>query len=159
MKQYIQEAENLRLTLIAGIVNMQDIVQWADSTLIELDHYNDDLANISLASKSLPQEVDSILKQLGQGADKHEAIRNLLGLMHGILRKDRTRASDFIGVLDRLWIESDCNVPKDLGFMTVIDDEFYLAEQGICPTVDQVIDNLIVDIAEFDKDSKLESPM
>jgi hypothetical protein len=48
MKAYRQNAENMRLALIAGLVSVPEIVQWADKTLSAQAEYDDDLADLSL---------------------------------------------------------------------------------------------------------------
>jgi hypothetical protein len=151
MKPYAQDAENIRLTLVAGIASVDDVVRWADTTLATLDGYDDDLANVSLASSAPPQEIDSMLRQLGQGADRDDAMRHLAGQMHRILLKNRSRARDFTRVLEQLWIENGYKVADDLSFIAGIDDDFCLAEEGTYGTVDGVTDDLIAQTERFDK--------
>ncbi|MCK7500722.1 MAG: hypothetical protein MZW92_68805 [Comamonadaceae bacterium] len=50
MKPYAQEAENLRLLFIAGIASIDDVVAWADRTILTLPEYDDDLVEISLGA-------------------------------------------------------------------------------------------------------------
>jgi hypothetical protein len=122
MKAYRQNAENMRLALIAGLVSVPEIVQWADKTLSAQAEYDDDLADLSLAIHSLPQDVEAILRRLAAGADLYEGIRSLAGRMHRALLKDRARARDFTRILEQLWIETRYIVPEDLRFITGVDD-------------------------------------
>jgi hypothetical protein len=151
MKSYAQHAENIRLTLVAGIASVDEVVRWADTVLATLDGYDDDLANLSLASSALPQEIDSMLRHLGQGANRDDALRHLAGQMHSILLRDRTRARDFTRILEQLWVESGYKVADDLRFVAGIDDDFCLAEEGTYGTVDGVIDDLISQTEQFDR--------
>ena len=92
-----------------------------------------------------------MLRQLGQGADRDEAIRHLAGHMHSVLLKDRSRARDFTRILEQLWIENGYKVADDLRFVAGIDDDFCLAEEGTYGTVDGVIDDLIARTEPFDR--------
>ena len=65
MKPYAQEAENLRLLLLAGIASVDDVVAWADRTILTLPEYDDDLAEISLGARFPMDEMD-----LGDSAGK-----------------------------------------------------------------------------------------
>jgi hypothetical protein len=157
MKAYRQNAENMRLALIAGLVSVPEIVQWADKTLSAQAEYDDDLADLSLAIHSLPQDVEAILRRLAAGADLYEGIRSLAGRMHRALLKDRARARDFTRILEQLWIETRYIVPEDLRFITGVDDEFALAEQGVYGTVEGAIDDLIRETERYDRGSEQEA--
>jgi hypothetical protein len=50
VKPYAQEAENLRLLFISGLVSADEAVARADRTLLALPIYDDDLATISLGA-------------------------------------------------------------------------------------------------------------
>jgi hypothetical protein len=150
MKPYAQEAEDLRLLFIAGIASVDEVVAWADRTILTLPEYDDDLAEISLGAKAPMAEMDSKLRRASWGADTFEAIRNLAGRMHRILLSDRSRARGFARLLEFMWVDSDFRVPEDLAFLVGIDDTFYLAESGTWGSLKEVIDGLISATAPFD---------
>jgi hypothetical protein len=152
MKPYAQEAENLRLLFIAGIVSADDVVAWADRTISTLPEYDDDLVEISLGAKVSMAEMEARLHRVSAGADTFEAIRNLAGRMHHILLSDRSPARGFARLLANLWAENDYRGPKDLAFMDRIDDSLYLADSGQWGSPKEVIDELIVETAPFDED-------
>lgn len=152
MKLYRQEAEELRLALIAGLVSMSEILHWADTTLAAQAQYDDDLANLSLATSAVPQELEALLHRLSEGANLNDAIRNLAGRMHRALLRDRTRARDFARILEQLWIASHYTVPDDLRFIAGVDDEFALAEQGVYGSVEGAIDDLIRQTVQYDSE-------
>ena len=154
MKLYRQEAANLRMTLIAGIVSVDDVVQWAESRIASLDEYDDELTDLFLASKTTPQDVEPMLRRLGQDADQNDAIRFLMGRMHRALLENRSRARDFARLLDRLWIENRNTISEDLNFMAGVDDDFCLAEQGTYGTIDGAIDYLIEQTKQFNNNSE-----
>lgn len=150
MKPYAQEAENLRLLFDAGIASVDDVIAWADRTVLTLPEYDDDLVEISLGAKVPMAEMDSRLRRVGAGADHYEAIRNLAGRMHRSLMSDRSLAQNFARVLEHIWVECGYKVPKDLSFMAGIDDAFSLAESGTYGSLDDAIDRLMAETAPFD---------
>ena len=150
MKPYAQEAENLRLLFDAGIASVEDVVAWADRTILTLPEYDEDLTEVSLGAKVPMAEMDSRLHRAGIGADPFVAIRNLAGRIHRTLLLDRSRARDFARMLEGLWVDSGFKVPEDLAFMAGIDDAFYLAESGTWGSLNEVIDSLIAATAQFD---------
>ena len=150
MKPYAQEAEDLRLLFIAGIASVEDIVAWADRTIMTLPEYDEDLVEISLGASVPRDEMNSKLCRASLGADTFEAIRNLAGRMHRILLSDRSRARGFARLLEFMWVDSGFRVPEDLAFMVGIDDTFYLAESGTWGSLKEVIDGLISATAPFD---------
>jgi hypothetical protein len=149
MKPYAQEAEDLRLLLLAGIVSVDDAVAWADRTISTLPEYDDDLTEISLGAKVPMAEMESRLNRVSEGADFFKAIRHLLGRMHRTLRWDRSRARDFARVVECIWVDISDSHPDDFLFMQGIDDAFWLAETGI-GTIQEAIDRLISSTARFE---------
>jgi hypothetical protein len=141
MKPYAQEAENLRLLFIVGIASIDDVVAWADRTILTLPEYDDDLVEISLGATVPRDEMNSRLRRVSEGADTIEAIRNLAGRMHQVLSSDRSWAKKFAGTLERLYYENDRRLPGDLAYSW---DWDYRSFSKMC-------DNLITATAPFDK--------
>ena len=146
MKPYAQEAEDLRLLFIAGIVSIDDVVAWADRAILTLPEYDDDLAAISLGPKVSMAEMDQRLRRASEGADKIAAVRRLLGRMHQFLLSNELRAGEFAKVLDGLWSEELPDLPEDLAFIQWIYDRFLDPEsfRG------EPIDIFIEEVAPFD---------
>ena len=115
MKPYAQEAENLRLLFIAAIASAEDVVAWADRTILTLPEYDNDLTEVSLGAKVPMAEMNSRLHRVSVGADHFQAIRNLAGRMHRRLQSDRARARDFARVLESLWVDCGYEVPEGPG--------------------------------------------
>ena len=157
MKPYAQEAENLRLLLLAGIVSVDDVVAWADRTISTLPEYDDDLTEISLGAKVPMAEMESRLNRASEGADHSEAIRNLAGRMHRILLSDRSRAKDFAWVLERLYGENPIEIPWDLDFMACIFEPFSGNPFDRWPRKDS-INYLIAETAPFDTATPVPTP-
>lgn len=157
MKPYAQEAENLRLLLLAGIVSVDDVVAWADRTISTLPEYDDDLVKISLGANLPRDEMDGRLRLVGGGADHIEAVRNLLGRMHRTLLSDRSQAGDFARVLERLYGENRIEIPWDLDFMACIAEPFSPNPFESWSSKD-AIDNLIAETAPFDTATPVPTP-
>ena len=52
MRPYGEEALEMKLRLLAGLVDVPEVVAWADEVFARSPEYDDDLANICLASKA-----------------------------------------------------------------------------------------------------------
>jgi len=154
MKPYAQEAENLRLLFEAGIVSIDEVVAWADRTIMAFPEYDDDLTEISLGAKVQIGEMYSRLSRASVGADTLEAVRNLAGRMHQVLLTDRSRAGDFIRELVRIWADwldwnenvSHAPEPEDLAFIGELE-----AQSGFRSPSKRVIDLFMAGTAPFDK--------
>lgn len=143
MKSYAQDALETLWAFRAGIYSIEDVVWWADAVLAQANQYDDAVANISLSAKRLPQEIDSMLLHASEGADRIQAIRHLLGQMHGVMLLDQSRGRDFTRVIDRIVVECGYHLPQDLNFLFGLEDEFDMAEDGTYGTVSGVTDAFI----------------
>jgi len=130
MKPYAQEAENLRLLFDAGIASVEDVVAWADRTILTLPEYDNDLVEISLGAKVPRDEMDGRLRFVSEGADHLEAIRNLLGRMHRTLLSDRSRAGAFARTMWNVSGEFAIELPRELGFMDRFEEPVDTANSG-----------------------------
>jgi hypothetical protein len=157
MKPYAQEAENLRLLFKAGIVSIDEVVDWADRTILALPEYDCDLTEISLGVKVPVAEMDRRLRRVSEGANHSEAIRNLAGRMHRILLSDRSRARDFARVLERLYGENPIEIPWDHDFMACIFEPFSGNPFDRWSRKD-AINHLIAETAPFDKATPVPMP-
>jgi hypothetical protein len=146
MKPYAQEAENLRLLLLAGIVSVDDVVAWADRTISTLPEYDDDLTEISLGAKLPEDEMGKRLLRISTGADHLEAIRNLAGQMHRVLLSDKSRAEEFARWLEWLYYENGRKFPDDLAYVWDEDGRISKVESAY----GWLYDNLITATAPFD---------
>lgn len=146
MKPYAQEAENLRLLFDAGLASVDDVVAWADRTILILPDYDEDLTEISLGAKLPEYEMTKRLRRLSTGADRFEAIRNLAGRMHQVLLSDKLWAEEFAGTLTRLYYENDSEFPEDLAYIWDEDVRISKIESGY----GWLYDNLIAATAPFD---------
>lgn len=114
-------AEVKRMQLICGLISVPEIVKWAETTLGEVE-YEDNLANVALATEASQPEMVTLLGELAAGADRLEAICKVMSSMHGALSDDPSLAAGFAGVLKEFAAEHEDALPEDLGFMTGLDD-------------------------------------
>lgn len=150
MLSLVQQAEVRRQELSLGLISVSEVVQWADAMLAEMVEYDDDLVNVSLAGDFCPQDVVGLLRRLTVGADEFEAMRSVLGTLHGFLLKDDSQARAFTNALEGFWIDHGFELPEDLRFIAGLDDDFGLAEDGIYGTRDETLARLIDNLAVFD---------
>lgn len=149
MNESAQDAEVMRLRLLAGLVSVADVVKWVDCLIAQRDRPDEGLINLSLSGNAHPQDVLSLLSPLTDGADRHAAIRTLLGEMFQVVNHERQRARGLAEALYQLAIENNYEFPKDLQFINGIDDEFCLATSGIYKTLDQEIDDFTETLRGF----------
>jgi len=151
MKPYAQEAENLRLLLLAGIVSVGEVVAWADRTILTLPEYDDDLVEISLGANRPMDEMAGRLRALSEGADNIEAVRNLLGRMHKVLLTDRSRAGDFSETMWQVFWEFQhvLPLPREFDFMNWAE---------VRDEAETYIDELIAETAPFDTATPVPTP-
>ena len=63
MRPYSQQAFELKMGIEAGVVTSSEVISWADETLSKHD-YDDDLANISMASEASPKDLIILIGQV-----------------------------------------------------------------------------------------------
>lgn len=148
MKSYLDQAIEMKLSLEAGLINVKDIIAWADSILSRVE-YDDDLANICLATNVSAREMLTLLNRLIGDREEWPAARKVMARMYDILLQNPERLRGFIWFFERFWIRHEYEVPEDISFIAGIDDEFLLAEQGIYGTVELVKESLLANLLKI----------
>ena len=149
MRPYSQQAFELKMGIEAGVVTSSEVISWADETLSKHD-YDDDLANISMASEASPKDLIILIGQVVDQRDEIQAMRNVMGRIYKVLKQQPERAHSFTRFLERFWIEQDYDVPKDMDFICGVDDEFALAQQGIYGNVKKATKTLISNLSKYE---------
>lgn len=137
MEQMIaQEAALKRLELLLGLISKDDVIAWADEIIAGTHDPPFQLYDISLAANRRSKEVESLLRELGEGADIAEvsatafrrfAMARYRELEAGSVTPDRVAAS-----LYALAWQTDLILPAEYAeFCNWVDDEFALVRQGI----------------------------
>ena len=145
---YSTDALEIRLGLEAGVVEPSEVIVWADR-ILEIHDYNDDVANVALATNASRKEMISVLAPLIGPGEEWGAARKTLGRMHQALLDDPSRAHDFTRFLESFWIRHGYNVPADMSFMAGIEDEFQLAEDDVHGTIEDATQSLAEALARF----------
>lgn len=141
-------ASEFKLALEAGVIDRQEIVQWADDHLLT-EEYDDRLAEISLSRDKTNKEIEALLGELTAPNDDFAGFRGMLGMMHDALKADPTRLHEFTRFLERLWIRHDYTLPDDLGFIIGLEDDYLLAEEGQYGSVSAILTQLLDDLSRF----------
>jgi hypothetical protein len=153
MRPYSQEAHELKLGLEAGVVERDEIVDWADRILCEYD-YDDDVANLAMGRKAADKELMILLGAVIDRRDEVAAMRRVMGRMSVILRQHPERAHEFTRFLENFWIQQGYDVPDDMSFLWGIEDEFALAQQGVYGTVEEVTESLLTNLARYETNTE-----
>ena len=141
-------ASEFKLALEAGVIDRQEIVQWADDLLMT-EEYDDRLAEISLSRDKTNKAIEALLGELAAPDDDFAGFRGMLGRMHDALKADPTRLHEFTRFLEVLWIRHDYTLPDDLGFIIGLEDDYLLAEKGQHGSVCAVFSQLLADLSRF----------
>jgi hypothetical protein len=153
MRPFSKQALEMKLSLEAGLADVQEIVEWADSVLAETE-YDDDLANVCLVQNTSPENMLSLLNRLIDEKEEWFVARKIMIRMYEILLRNPERSRSFVRFLDQFWVRHNYSVPEDMGFIAGIDDEFSLAEQGICGTVELAREFLINNLRRIKEDAE-----
>jgi hypothetical protein len=148
IRPYSAQALEFKLGLEAGVIEPGEVIAWADR-ILETHEYDDDIANVSLATSDSRKEMMSLLTPLIDGADEWTAVRKTMARMYLVLLRDSSRAHDFTRFLESFWSRHGYEVPEDMSFMAGIEDEFQLAVEGIYGTVEDAIGSLMGHLARF----------
>lgn len=149
MRPYAQKALEFKFALEAGVIDPTLIIRWADETLVAVESYDDDLANVSIAGASDPLRLIDLLGLLIGEANECDAMRKTMALMHGALLRSPSRAHYFACILEAFWVQHGYKLPLDMEFMAGIEDDFQLAERGIFGTVEDATQSLLGHLARY----------
>ena len=130
-QQRKEEAEALRLGVIAGLVTVADAVAWADDVIMADARPDAAILDVSLAGKKPVFEVAKLLGEVRGPLDSERASRRLLGRMLRLLDDDPRRGNELAVALYRL--ARNGALPDDRFGMEPyrLDDEFELERQGM----------------------------
>jgi len=143
----------LYLGLESGFYSTQDAIDWADFYIATYG-FDDDVANISLATHQTPKEVMGLLRKLAKDECRVRAMRSVLGRMSIELEKSEDVSPKIVQYCEQFSIAQDYELPEDMQFMVALDDDFYLASEGILGTMEEAMDRLKQDLAKFRKYTK-----
>jgi hypothetical protein len=153
MRQYSDKALEMKLSLEAGLIDVKDVIAWADTVFAKVE-YDDDLANVCMASKSSPKQMLSLLNSLIDDHEEWPAARRVMIRMYEVLLQNPRRSREFTSFLEQFWNRHNYSVPEDIGFIAGIDDEFSLAEQGVYGTVELAKESLLANLRKIKRNAE-----
>lgn len=141
-------AYEFKLSLEAGVIDHDEIIRWADEILVA-DEYDDDIANICMATRKTDKELAALLEAVASNENEWAGARRMLGRMHNALLRKPERLHEFTQFLERLWIRSGYEIPDDFSFIIGLEDDYQLAEEGHWASIEEVRENLLMHLARF----------
>jgi len=122
-----ETAEVLRLLLLCNCIDLDEIISWADSEIVEDENPPYALIELSVLESSHPIDIENKLREIAIGADPFAAIRRALGQIWKRINEGRTVDLDSLTkALETIPPQYDWNLPEDLRILNGIDDFTYL---------------------------------
>jgi hypothetical protein len=143
------KAEELRIGLIAGVYEVADVIQWADSEIVQLEKPPLALLDLAMMSKAKAFEVVSQLNLIPGEVDTFFITRRLLGKMYFTLKEHPEEGWKLSKYLYRLYVDLGTEVTADLQFMAIMDDAYELAIHNIWGTEREVYQELLECLKPF----------
>ncbi|MBC3492374.1 hypothetical protein [Pseudomonas taiwanensis] len=149
---YLREALELR------VLEVSDIVQWADNQIIAQENPAYELIELALMSDSNRYDTASQLLRVGTPAlSPAEVLPFVLAKAHKKLLVNPGYGRVLAEGLYQSWVRSNYDFADALGLCSYFDDAYSLAESGIVGTVDQLNRELLEFTAQFEDCNWFES--
>ena len=140
----------LRGALELGVLEVSDIVQWADDQIIAREQPAYELIELALMSDSNWYDVASQLLRVGTPSlSRAEVLPYLLAKAHEKLLVDPDFGKILAQGLYQSWSRSNGDFPDTLSLCGYFDDAYSLAESGVVGTVDQINHELLEFTSQF----------
>lgn len=156
MRPYSEKALEMKLMLQAGLTDVKEIIDWADSILADVE-YDDDLANVCLAESTSAKNMLPLLNRLIDEEEEWPAVRKVMIRMYEVLSRNPERSKSFVRFLEQFWVRHNYSVPDDIEFIAGIDDEFSLAEQGVYGTIESAKASLLANLLKIKQNAEQEN--
>ena len=128
-----EQAEVLRVGLVAGFRTTGDAVKWADSIIAAEPKPDISLINVALASSRSAAEVSSLLGDVPGSCERVEVMRGVLSEFLHLVDQDPQRADDVARWLYLLSVNGDLPDEPFGWEANALDDTFDLARRTIIP--------------------------
>lgn len=135
-------AEVYRIGVLIGLLNIQDVIKWADNVIEHCDTPPYEIINLALSANEKLEDITLRLMEIrGDFEDNDMSPKIILGLLNQYLKTPEDTAN-VIEKLDKLidylpdsyeWIEMEIHF---------LSDGFYLAEENIYGDLKEVHSNL-----------------
>ncbi|SES45607.1 hypothetical protein [Psychrobacillus sp. OK032] len=135
-------AEVYRIGVLIGLLNIQDVIKWADSVIEQCDTPPYEIIELSLSAKEKLEDITLRLMEIrGDFDDNDLSSKVILGLLNQYLNTPEDIAN-VIEKLDKLieyLPDSYEGIKMEIHFLS---DGFYLAEENIYGDLKEVHSNL-----------------
>ena len=127
----LEKVEVYQLGLDIGYFKLPDVIEWVDSTILQLESTDipNEFYDVSLSSKKKIDDVISLLKELTKGNHIDTASKVLLGLLYQSFVKSEIEMNDVVTFMYRLaWKR---NIEDDIySEICELDYEYEIAIDG-----------------------------
>ncbi|MET4560231.1 ribosomal protein L31 [Lysinibacillus parviboronicapiens] len=143
-------AEVYRLGLAIGYHSVQDVIRWADTIIEQLDKPPYEIIEISLSSKEKLVDVCSKLHMFYGGSNNDLPSKIILALLNKYFLSP-SNTSDIFSMLSRLndYVQLDERNEWITGHLFYLSDAYYLAEQNIYGSLQEVNNDLKKFLMQF----------
>ena len=128
MKTIEQDAARLAVLFDLGMVDAQEVINWADNAIISAGKPSYELIELSVSS---PSNISKSLRSLSLGADVWTGISDALPFILKVLEEKPELARVVAREFYRLAVAENYSVPERYSFFVRADDDFDLAEAGV----------------------------
>ncbi len=137
-----ETAEYYRIGLAIGLISTAEAMTWIDSVLICETEPDMALIEASLSGSRGAYAVADELAGVEGSALREAVARRLLARMSVLLSSDAETANQIVGWLDRMADEDYAPTPQAKAEMEGLEEDFYLANDGIYSSVAEVTEEL-----------------
>jgi hypothetical protein len=145
LSDFKQQAEALRVGLLAGYVAPAEVVAWADSAIAAGDVPGPELIDVSLGGGLPVDKLARALSAMPGEVSPAPLSQTILHQMAAALRRDPATARGIAQSLYQMWLDDLVPSPEARAQMSRLDDAFALAESGTWGTLPEVH----AELAEF----------
>ncbi|WP_443695446.1 hypothetical protein [Pseudomonas sp.] len=140
----------LRVALELRVLEVPDIVQWADDQISKDENPAYELIELALMGDSNLYDIANQLLRIGMPSlSCAEVLPYVLAKAHGKLLLDRDFGKVLAQGLFQSWVHSNYDFPDYLRLCGYFEDAYSLAESGVAGTVDQINQELLEFTSHF----------
>lgn len=135
-------AEVYRLGLIIGYFSKNEVIQWADNLIEQMENPSSELIDVSMTASGKSADVAHALNLIRGDYSEELAIKIVLGMLYRRL-KEQSNQSDIVDVVDYLGRLTNAVSVDSMGEdvyweIDSIGDAYYLVEQNIYGNLNEV---------------------
>lgn len=149
-----EHAEYLRLALAMGLLDIPDVVAWADACIAACENAPIELIDVSLGGTRPRREMITLLGKIEGSADYTAAAHRALGLLRHLFVSADVSLNFAVEALQAYynWARVSEQEREDA---YMFDDLLYCAKQGYTGSLDSVRSELLAFLDRFAQDPEL----